>query len=149
MNKKIVIVLVILIVVLIVMTIWLVLKLNNSNSQKISSEASDFSYVTLTNGETYFGKLSFFPSPRLTSVFFLQKIVDAKNNPQISLQAFKDTLWGPIDELNLNSKEIVSWAKLRSDSQVVQTITSQLSQSKATVPPASQSKEETPAPQSE
>lgn len=130
MNKKITIILIVLVIVLIALTIWLVLKLGNSDTAKNASNTSDLSFVTLTNGETYFGKLSFFPSPRLTNVFFLQRTADAKNNPQISLQAFKDTLWGPVDELNLNPKEIISWAKLRSDSQVVQTITSQLSQSK-------------------
>lgn len=116
MTKKIIFLLAALLVVLIIITVFLVLKLNNNSAE------SKYSAVYLSNGEIYFGKLSWFPSPRLSEVFFIQRIAGEENSDQLSLQPFGSVLWGPENKLNLNPKEIIFWTDLRQDSQVVQII---------------------------
>ncbi len=82
--------------------------------------ASPYSAVYLSNGDMYFGVLSWFPKPRLTNVWLIQRTVDKDNQQQVGVAQFNKAFWGPMDELSLNSKEIVWWVRLRSDSQLAQ-----------------------------
>jgi hypothetical protein len=127
MNKKIIAFFVVILIIFIIVTVWLVLKLNNNSAQ------SEYSAVYLSNGEIYFGKLSWFPSPHLSDVFFIQRVAD-EENPSLSLQPFNSVIWGPENEINLNSKEIIFWTNLRPDSQVVQII--ETTKKSATTQPA-------------
>ncbi len=75
---------------------------------------SPYSVVTMTNGDIYFGRLSWSRGPHLANVWVLQR----DPNGQISLNQFTRSVWGPTDELYLNNANIVSWARLSADSQI-------------------------------
>ena len=80
--------------------------------------ASQYSAVYLTNGDMYFGLLSWFPKPHLSNVWLIQRTVDKNNQPQVGVAQFTKAFWAPMDEINLNPKEIVWWTRLQSDSQL-------------------------------
>ncbi len=123
-NRLIISVLIIILLILIATILWLVVRMNDNKT----TEYSPYSAVYLSNGEIYFGRLSWFPSPKLKNVFFIQNNQDDEN-PGLSLQSLKSAFWGPADEIQLNSKEIIFWAKLRSDSQVASLIDQQINNS--------------------
>ncbi len=79
---------------------------------------SPYSAVYLSNGDMYFGALSWFPKPRLSNVWLLQRQVDGNNQPQFSVAEFTKAFWAPVDEIYLNPKQIVWWSRLRNDSQL-------------------------------
>ena len=85
----------------------------------VNSNPSKYSAVYLKTGDVYFGKLSWFPRLKLENPWFLQKIADAKGQPQISVAPLADAFWKPINEIYLNKDEIVFWTRLRIDSQVI------------------------------
>jgi len=93
-----------------------------SSRQPNPAGASEYSAVYLSTGEIYYGVLSWFPSPRLTNVWLLQRGVDQDNQPQLSIGAFNRSFWGPVDEVRLNPKQIIFWTRLRNDSQVLKLI---------------------------
>jgi len=80
---------------------------------------SSYTAVYMASGDIYFGKMHWFPRPRLTNVWYLQRSVNQQNQPQLSLAKFQDVFWGPVDEIYLNSDQVLFWTSLRSDSQVV------------------------------
>ncbi len=88
---------------------------------RVRGEASVSSYtaVYMASGDIYFGKMHWFPRSRLTNVWYLQRSVNQQNQPQLSLAKFQDVFWGPVDEIYLNSDQILFWTSLRNDSQVV------------------------------
>ncbi len=94
------------------------MKLNKTDD----AGSSAYSAVLLINGDVYFGKLSWFPTPRIEGALILQRSVDEKNQVQLSLQPVKDAFWKPVDEVMLNPDQIVSWSRLRNDSQVAQAL---------------------------
>lgn len=77
--------------------------------------------VYLNTGDLYFGKLNRFPKMSLSDVWLLQRNPQDTKNP-LSLSKFKEVFWGPEDKLYLNDENIVWKAKLREDSQFVQSI---------------------------
>ena len=78
--------------------------------------ASAYSAVYLSNGDMYFGVLSWFPKPHLSKVWLLQRQLDQNNQPQTNVAEFSKAFWAPVDDLYLNSKQIIWWSRLRSDS---------------------------------
>ena len=112
MMKKIIISLIILLVVLITVTVWLVSWLNRPSDLA----ASSYSAVYLSTGDIYFGKLSWFPWPKLTNVWLLQRGVDAENQAQFSFAQFAQAFWEPINRVYLNPKQIIFWTRLKKDS---------------------------------
>jgi len=116
-RKTYYIILAVAILILIAVGVWIGRQWSNTGA---NGEVSDISAVYLSTGDIYFGQLTWFPWPRLKSVWYLDRSVDPKTNePRINLSPLRGTFWGPVDELRLNSKEIVFTARLRSDSQVV------------------------------
>ncbi len=113
-----VVLLVVAVVVLVALGVWLGSVLRGGGT----AGPSPYSAVLLSNGDMYFGKLSWFPAPRLTNVWVLQRTVDQNNQQQLGVGQFNKAFWGPMDELNLNSKEIVWWSRIRSDSQLAKAI---------------------------
>ena len=93
-----------------------------SSRQQNPTEPSKYSAVYFATGDIYYGILSWFPSPRLTNVWMLQRSVDQNNQPQVAVAPFNRAFWGPVDEIRLNPKQIVFWTKLRNDSQVIKFI---------------------------
>ncbi|MEK7162907.1 MAG: hypothetical protein AAB696_01320 [Patescibacteria group bacterium] len=84
--------------------------------------------VYLNTGDLYFGKLNRFPKMSLSDVWLLQRNPQDTKNP-LSLSKFKEVFWGPEDKLYLNDENIVWKAKLREDSQFVQSIKNPQNQS--------------------
>ncbi len=80
---------------------------------------SPYSAVYLSNGDMYFGVLSWMPKPHLSNVWLLQRQVDGNNQPQFSVAQFTKAFWSPVDQIFLNPKQIVWWSRLRNDSQLV------------------------------
>ena len=114
-KKNIKILIVIVLVAIGVATVMWISKKGGSDA----GEASAYSAVYLTTGDVYFGKLSWFPHPHLTNVWLLQRGVDAQNKPQLGMTPFKSAIWSPVDEIKLSEKQIVFWAALKKDSQMV------------------------------
>ena len=123
MSKKIAFIFILVVVVLLGLVVWLIVTLMNLEKTPTVNAPSEYSAVYLTTGDIYFGKLSMFPNPRLTNVWFIQKSLDAQNQPQFNLMPIASVSWGPTSEIFLNSKEIVFWTRLRNDSQVVKALT--------------------------
>ncbi len=73
---------------------------------------SQYSAVYLTSGDIYFGKLSWFPQPHLTDVWYLQRSTDQSGQTQVAVAPLKSVFWGPIDEVALNSNQILFWTRL-------------------------------------
>jgi len=104
-----------LLVLLIAFLVFLFVKFNSSASQKLSR----YSAVYLKTGDIYFGELSHFPQFGIKNPWFLQKTVDENNQPQIGIAPLVSVFWKPGNKIILNEKEIIFWARLRSDSQIV------------------------------
>ncbi len=117
--KKLIIVLIIVVVVVLGVGVWLGIKFLGP---KNPAGPSEYSAVYLSTGDIYFGKLDWFPWPRMTDVWFLQRSVDQQNQTQIGVAPFPSAFWKPIDEIYLNPKQVVFWTSLRNDSQVAQAL---------------------------
>src|SRR3989344_724053 len=123
MPKKILIIgvtlVVIAVLVLIALGIWLGSVISGGSNKAV---ASPYSAVYLSNGDMYFGVLSWVPNPHLSNVWVLQKQTDQNNQQQLGIIKFDKAFWSPVDEIELNSKQIVWWSRLRNDSQLVRAI---------------------------
>jgi len=86
--------------------------------QLMASDASPYSAVYLATGDIYFGKLSWFPTPKLENVWFVQRSVDQSNQVRSGLARFTGAFWGPVDRVYLNSRQIVFWTRISSTSDV-------------------------------
>ncbi len=134
-QKLYILILAIVIVVLIIAGVVIGMRLSNGNA----TGPSAYTAVYLSSGDVYFGKLSWFPSPRMTDVWYLQRGTDAQNKPQFGVAAFKEVFWGPTDSLKLNPKEIIFSTRLRNDSQVVKVILQGAAAATAGNPPSTPS----------
>jgi len=114
--KKLLVILVVVLVVLVAVGVWVGLKLASKDD---GTSPSEYSMVMLSNGEVYFGKLSWFPRPRLENAWALQRAVDENNQVQISVNPVNRAFWGQTDFLYLNPREIISWAPLLENSELV------------------------------
>ena len=113
-NKNLFPVFIIIILVLVGVGVWLGVSFGRS----AGGGASPYSAVYLTTGDIYFGKLSWFPNPRLTNVWLPQRNVDSLNQPQLGLTPLTSAFWGPVDEIYLSPKQIVFWTRLSKASAV-------------------------------
>jgi hypothetical protein len=89
------------------------------SASKDPNGASPYSAVYLTSGDIYFGKLSWFPQPHLTDVWYLQRSTDASGQTQVSVAPLKSVFWGPMDEVTLNANQILFTTRLSNSSQLV------------------------------
>jgi len=103
------------VLVVVVLAVWMV----KGFSRK---DESEFSAVYLTSGDIYFGKLSWFPRPTLTNVWYLQRGVSENNQPQLGVLPLKSVFWGPVDEITLNPKNILFWTNIRPDSEMAKAL---------------------------
>lgn len=102
----------------------------------ISPKAGDWYAVFLADGRTYFGHISRQNSQILIlkDVYYLRVQQDPAEEgkeqpqPQISLVNVKDELYGPESEMQINRQQVLFTQKLRTDSQVVTTISQQKGQ---------------------
>lgn len=117
--KKLLIILIAVVIVVIGVGVWLGVKFLGP---KNPAGPSQYSAVYLATGDIYFGKLDFFPWPRMTNVWFLQRSVNQQNQAQLGVAPFDSAFWKPIDEIYLNPKQVVFWTSLRNDSQLAQAL---------------------------
>lgn len=87
-----------------------------------AGEYSPYSAVTLVNGEVYFGRLDWFPKPRLKDAWVLQRSVDQDGQVQMNVGPWSKSIWSPASTLYLNPTNIATWSRLRADSPLAQAI---------------------------
>ncbi len=134
-SKKLLVVLIVVIIVLVALGVW-VGSWVSGLAKPNPSGPSEYSAVYLSTGDIYYGKLDWFPWPRIKNVWFLQRGVNAQNQPQLGIVPFNTAFWGPVDEVYLNPKQIIFWARLRNDSQVAKAFTNPaLFQQQQALPP--------------
>jgi hypothetical protein len=85
--------------------------LGQSSSVSNPDEESQYSAVYMTTGDIYFGKLNWFPWPRIKDAWGLQR-----SQSGASIAPMKSAAWGPTGDLYLNPKEIVTWTRLLNSS---------------------------------
>ncbi|MFA5755287.1 MAG: hypothetical protein WC909_02945 [Candidatus Paceibacterota bacterium] len=73
--------------------------------------------VYLRTGDLYFGKISRFPKFTISDIWYLQPSI--KEEGDIDLLKYSNTIFGPSDKMEINKENIISITKLRDDSQVV------------------------------
>jgi hypothetical protein len=105
-------------------------------------DGGKFQAVFLSNGQVYFGKLSFQSGEyvKLKDVFYLQKKSDTSNTtPQsaasqdatdVELIKLGNEIHGPADEMLVAKDQILFFENLKSDGKVSQTITNYQNQHK-------------------
>ena len=119
MKKKTVILIAIIAILALALGVLITLKvLSKSDEMK----ASKFTAVYMASGDIYFGKMSWFPWPKLQNVWYLQRGVDKENQPQLGIMPFNKIIWSPIDEIRLNSKQIILWTKIREGSELAKAL---------------------------
>jgi hypothetical protein len=86
-----------------------------------------YQVVTLTNGEVYYGRLRFFPSPRLIDTWLFQQTSsqEEQEGPELNLVPFNSLFFGPENILYLQKEQIAWWADLKEDSAILDFINSQ------------------------
>lgn len=107
---------IVIVVVLVAAGVWGWTEMAQSNSP---TGPSPYSAVYLSSGDVYFGKLSWFPEPHMTDVWYLNRTVNQSGQSQIAVAPLKSVFWGPVDEINLNPKQILFWTRLSNASQLV------------------------------
>jgi hypothetical protein len=99
----------------------------------ISSKASGYQSVFLTNGQVYFGKISNADSSYVTlkDIYYLQvsqqqqasQSQSQQQQQQVSLVKLGNELHGPVDEMKINRDQILFYEDMKEDAKVVQAIT--------------------------
>lgn len=82
--------------------------------------AARYVAVYLETGEIYFGRISWFPSVRMTNVMMLQRAQDPAQG--WAIEQFTNAAWRPVEPLHLNRDKIVFWTYVDPASPVVQAI---------------------------
>jgi hypothetical protein len=98
----------------------------------ISSKASGYQSVFLTNGQVYFGKISNADSSYVTlkDIYYLQvsqqqqasQSQSQQQQQQVSLVKLGNELHGPVDEMKINRDQILFYEDMKEDAKVVQAI---------------------------
>ena len=79
-----------------------------------------YAVVTMVTGETYFGRLSVWPRWKLTDPFALQRTMNPlSQTAQLSLAPLTQAFWQPTNELHLNRRQIVTWARINDASELI------------------------------
>ncbi|MBI2623586.1 MAG: hypothetical protein HYW65_03360 [Candidatus Liptonbacteria bacterium] len=139
MSKRFAVIVIVIVIVLVLAGVWV-----GSLIAGGKRGASGYTAVFLVTGDVYFGKLSWFPSPKLSSAWFLQRGVDQQNQPQLGLAPFTSVFWGPAGDVYLNPKQILFWAPIKPESQVAQAIANPQSVQQAAPPAGGQSQQVLP-----
>lgn len=102
------------------------------------SKKPKYAVLVFRNGNIYFGKISWFPKPKLSKILFIQ--VDQSG--QASLQRFANAAYFPEDFFYFNPNELIFWSYLKAQSPVVNLIEEKVlppsAQPPAAQPPAVQ-----------
>jgi len=79
--------------------------------------------VQLINGDVYYGKLQTFPCCKLTKAYFVQAI-EGETNTTPQLKPLNSLFFGPENVMYLQKQQILWWADLSENSQVLKAIQS-------------------------
>ena len=92
-----------------------------SGSKIFPFSESRYQAVQLISGEVYFGKLSFVPKLKLSQAAFVQtqEGESATSTPQTQLMPLSSLYFAPENEMYLVEKQILWWANLQPESQLV------------------------------
>jgi hypothetical protein len=120
MRKKISWLFVALVIIVIALGAWIGALMFGSSSSSSATGPSSYAAVYLSTGDIYYGKLSWFPSPHLTDVWYLQK--GGANGTQFGIAPFTSAFWGPINEVYLNPNQIIFWTYLRNNSEIAEAL---------------------------
>lgn len=117
-SRKLLTVLIIVVIAIVVLGVWLGVRFFSADNP---AGPSPYSAVFMSTGDIYYGRLSWFPWPKLREVWFLQRGVDPQSQEvQFGIAPLRTAFWGPVDEIKLNPKQIIFVTRLRNDSQVAQ-----------------------------
>ena len=103
---------------LIVAIILLIILVYLSFVDKTKAIKNPYYAVYLRTGDMYFGKISRFPKFTLSDVWLLQRSIDEKQGG-FEMMKFSNTIFGPLDKMEINKENIVWISKLRDNSEVV------------------------------
>ena len=80
--------------------------------------------VQLLSGDVYYGHLKTFPCYKLTDVYYIQQIPPQEEGEQPSTQLvpLSSIFFGPENVMHLNKSQILWWADLAEDSQILKAI---------------------------
>jgi hypothetical protein len=83
--------------------------------------------VQLINGDVYYGHLAFFPAPKLTDVYYIQQVPSQEEDGQPSTQLvpLNALFFGPENTMRLEKSQILWWADLAENSQILKAIEEQ------------------------
>jgi hypothetical protein len=115
-SKKLFFILIAAVAVLLGISVWLG-SMFVRNTRPNPAGPSEYSAVYLVTGDIYYGKIHWFPRLHLTNVWVLQR--PAAQDGQFGIMQFARAFWQPVDEVYLNSDQVVFWTRLRNDSQLV------------------------------
>jgi hypothetical protein len=111
MSRNIVIGVLLFLLVIFFLAVWLGILIGQSLRE------SPYSAVYLATGDVYFGRLTWFPQPKLTDVWYLERVADAATGRQeLAIFPLAGAFWKPKNEINLNPKQIVFWTRLEAGS---------------------------------
>ena len=116
MSTKKLIGIVITIVVVLVGLMWIFGAYDEQNKDN----ASEYSAVLMSNGDIYFGRLSFFPEPKVKDAWLLQQVANEQGEPQLNLVPLTSVFWGPTGTIRLNKDQIIFWTRLRNDGSIAE-----------------------------
>ncbi|OGZ52512.1 MAG: hypothetical protein A3B25_02380 [Candidatus Ryanbacteria bacterium RIFCSPLOWO2_01_FULL_48_26] len=122
MGKKIIFSVSVFFIILIALGIWVGSWLVSRWQPVNPSGPSPYTAVYMITGDIYFGKFSRFPKPHMTDVWFLQRGTTQNNQQQFGVLPFASAFWGPVSTVYFNENQILFWASLRNDSQVVKAL---------------------------
>ena len=134
MNPKKSILIIVIAVVLIALGVWV----GKEISGKKGDELSPYSAVYLATGDIYFGKLSWFPWPKISNVWYLERRVNpSTQSPELNVLPLKSVVWGPVgNEISLNPKEVVFWTRLARNNRIAKAIDDSKNQASQGLAPA-------------
>lgn len=112
----------IIIIIIIAIAVWAGVWIAGMSGATNPNALSPYSAVYLSTGDIYFGKLSWFPSPHMTDAWLIERSQGQNGQVQTALVPMKSVVWGPSDEIDFNSQDIVFSTRLVNNSQVVQAI---------------------------
>ena len=122
-SVKFFVLLIVIVAVVVFISMW-------KNGGDMFGSGDSYQAVFLTNGNTYFGKLSRANSqyPVLSDIYYINitqiqpKSEDDQSQQAISLVKFGGEIHGPVDKMIINRDQILFIENLRDDSKVVQGI---------------------------
>lgn len=84
----------------------------------------NYQIVQLASGEVYYGKLRTFPCCKLSNVYFIQKTQQENEGDEnkIQLVSLNSLFFAPKDTIYLSRDQIIWWADLSKESQILKTI---------------------------